>query len=268
MLGARTTEISSFVENYLVYLGTLSCLGLKHSLMASTFNRLCLTTARGPYRVRPRAAVRPRTQYLRLFHASQCHRAESSDPPSDPAEAPPVTTGHQRDSENEENALKELEEMHHQMDKSMITAQETDLEPRIRTEPELMSGDQLGIEVSQKSGELLEEQPQKLPESPLAQKRAAEYKDLLDAARADLERQKMPRRRRRFSQSASQVGLIAMGEHGEGEAAEDEVFEGDDITSLGHGHLEEHREIRHYMRIAAWEMPLLTRMLPTAPTSP
>jgi len=31
----------------------------------------------------------------------------------------------------------------------------------------------------------------------------------------------------------------------------------DDITTLGHGELEKHREMRHYARLAAWEMPLL-----------
>lgn len=31
----------------------------------------------------------------------------------------------------------------------------------------------------------------------------------------------------------------------------------DDITTLGHGELERHREMRHYARLAAWEMPLL-----------
>ena len=32
----------------------------------------------------------------------------------------------------------------------------------------------------------------------------------------------------------------------------------DDITPLGHGELEQHREMRHYARLAAWEMPLLS----------
>ncbi|OAA53386.1 37S ribosomal protein [Niveomyces insectorum RCEF 264] len=42
------------------------------------------------------------------------------------------------------------------------------------------------------------------------------------------------------------------------EQDEDE-FKGDDITSMAHGKLDEHRERRHYARIAAWEMPLLTK---------
>lgn len=52
-------------------------------------------------------------------------------------------------------------------------------------------------------------------------------------------------------------GLMAMGEVEEQDSGEDEEFEGDDITSLGHGELEQHREMREYARIAAWEMPLL-----------
>lgn len=53
-------------------------------------------------------------------------------------------------------------------------------------------------------------------------------------------------------------GFFAMGEAEEQDTGEDEEFEGDDITSLGHGELEQHREMRHYARIAAWEMPLLS----------
>lgn len=53
-------------------------------------------------------------------------------------------------------------------------------------------------------------------------------------------------------------GLMAMGELEEQDSGEDEEFEGDDITSLGHGELEQHREMREYARIAAWEMPLLS----------
>jgi small subunit ribosomal protein S35 len=33
-----------------------------------------------------------------------------------------------------------------------------------------------------------------------------------------------------------------------------------DLTSLGHGELEHHREMRHYARLAAWEMPMLSSM--------
>ncbi|KAL2045788.1 hypothetical protein N7G274_002219 [Stereocaulon virgatum] len=54
-------------------------------------------------------------------------------------------------------------------------------------------------------------------------------------------------------------GLMAMGELNEQDSGEDEEFEGDDITALGHGELEQHREMREYARIAAWEMPLLSK---------
>jgi small subunit ribosomal protein S35 len=40
----------------------------------------------------------------------------------------------------------------------------------------------------------------------------------------------------------------------------DDIMEDDqdDITTLGHGELERHREMRHYARLIAWEMPLLS----------
>ncbi|KAF2840155.1 hypothetical protein M501DRAFT_931917 [Patellaria atrata CBS 101060] len=48
---------------------------------------------------------------------------------------------------------------------------------------------------------------------------------------------------------------------GEKEAvAPDEEFKGDDMSSLAHGELELHRERREYMRLAAWEMPLLSKL--------
>lgn len=37
----------------------------------------------------------------------------------------------------------------------------------------------------------------------------------------------------------------------------DDEFQDDDITSDAHRELEQHREIREYARLAAWEMPLL-----------
>ncbi|KIN06609.1 hypothetical protein OIDMADRAFT_114216 [Oidiodendron maius Zn] len=36
--------------------------------------------------------------------------------------------------------------------------------------------------------------------------------------------------------------------------------EGEDIPTLAHGELEHHREMRHYARLAAWEMPMLATL--------
>ncbi|KAL8951653.1 MAG: hypothetical protein Q9222_002381 [Ikaeria aurantiellina] len=55
-------------------------------------------------------------------------------------------------------------------------------------------------------------------------------------------------------------GLMAMGEIDEQDSGEDEDFDGDDITSIAHGELEQHRELREYARIAAWEMPKLAKL--------
>lgn len=41
----------------------------------------------------------------------------------------------------------------------------------------------------------------------------------------------------------------------------DDVFGEDDMTSMAHAELEEHRELREYARIAAWDMPSLSGML-------
>lgn len=39
---------------------------------------------------------------------------------------------------------------------------------------------------------------------------------------------------------------------------DDDEFKNDDISSIAHAELEQHREIREYARIAAWDMPLLS----------
>jgi hypothetical protein len=39
----------------------------------------------------------------------------------------------------------------------------------------------------------------------------------------------------------------------------DEDYYGDDLTSHGHGELQQHRELREYARLIAWELPLLSR---------
>jgi small subunit ribosomal protein S35 len=46
---------------------------------------------------------------------------------------------------------------------------------------------------------------------------------------------------------------------------EHDEFDEDDITSMAHGKLEEVREMRHYARLAAWEMPLLASEFCLAP---
>lgn len=57
------------------------------------------------------------------------------------------------------------------------------------------------------------------------------------------------------------VGLVNLGVgRGDPDALEeDQEFEYDDISALAHGDLEQIREHREYARIAAWEMPLLSR---------
>ena len=61
-----------------------------------------------------------------------------------------------------------------------------------------------------------------------------------------------------YQEPRPKPGFLSMGELDEFEQAEDPVWENDDITSLAHGELEQHRELRDYARIAAWEMPLLS----------
>lgn len=61
-----------------------------------------------------------------------------------------------------------------------------------------------------------------------------------------------PRKRNTFWNEEEADGEMVTDEVGEDE------FRGDDITSMAHGKLDELRERRHYARLAAWEMPLLS----------
>ncbi|KAH3943005.1 hypothetical protein HBI56_101580 [Parastagonospora nodorum] len=55
---------------------------------------------------------------------------------------------------------------------------------------------------------------------------------------------------------------VAAGFWAEGEESMgvDEDYFGDDLTSHGHGELAKHRQLRHYNRLVAWEMPLLNQL--------
>ncbi|KAL9032574.1 MAG: hypothetical protein Q9214_007908 [Letrouitia sp. 1 TL-2023] len=61
-------------------------------------------------------------------------------------------------------------------------------------------------------------------------------------------------------ESLIREGLFAMDEPDPQNTGEDEDFDGDDISSTAHGELEQHREMREYARIIAWEMPLLSKL--------
>ncbi|KAF2091696.1 hypothetical protein K490DRAFT_23869, partial [Saccharata proteae CBS 121410] len=47
---------------------------------------------------------------------------------------------------------------------------------------------------------------------------------------------------------------------GEPSMGEDEPWQGDDVPSKAHRQLEQMREIRHYARLTAWELPLLHKL--------
>lgn len=86
----------------------------------------------------------------------------------------------------------------------------------------------------------------------------AEFRSMTAQSIAQAERhaphiEKPPRGRLKY-------GFWNMGESNKEEAGEDEVYAGDDLSELGHAELEQHREMREYARIAAWEMPLLSSM--------
>lgn len=63
-------------------------------------------------------------------------------------------------------------------------------------------------------------------------------------------------------------GRMGFWAEGEPSMGKDEDYYGDDLTSLGHGELEQHRELREYARLIAWELPLLNGMSLSSPRFP
>lgn len=90
------------------------------------------------------------------------------------------------------------------------------------------------------------------------QKRAAAFAEIENLANQVEREEPMrfndePERRRGFwaEDDGDEFALVEDG---------DEAFNDDEITSMAHAEVELHREIREYARIAAWDMPLLSRM--------
>ena len=76
--------------------------------------------------------------------------------------------------------------------------------------------------------------------------------DAPDEADGHIQREEPPPRKAKYKET-----FMNMGEYEPFEDADTAEDEEDDISSLAHGELEHHRELRHYARLAAWEMPLL-----------
>jgi small subunit ribosomal protein S35 len=81
----------------------------------------------------------------------------------------------------------------------------------------------------------------------------AEYREILQQSMIDDQPYVLPQRRKKLKQTFMNMGEAEPWEE-EGMLPDDQ----DDITTLAHGELEQHREMRYYARLAAWEMPLLS----------
>jgi small subunit ribosomal protein S35 len=73
--------------------------------------------------------------------------------------------------------------------------------------------------------------------------------------------ERFPPEPQRATSTFAPSGLLAMGEEDPHGSGDDPEFAGDDITSIAHAELDDHREMREYARLAAWELPLLTSEL-------
>ena len=116
------------------------------------------------------------------------------------------------------------------------------------------------IKQLQESGRLTDEYMQSMAEETGDALRSEEFQDHVREFVGTITPQDIRNRKTievPFDGNRQKQGLFNMGEE-PGMGSEDPEFEEDDITSIAHGQLEQHREYREYMRIAAWEMPLLS----------
>lgn len=82
------------------------------------------------------------------------------------------------------------------------------------------------------------------------------HRELEDQIAAELEHLEMTYPAGPVERAPRNQGFFQMGEK-EDIGPDEDDFQGDDISSLGHAELEQTREIREYARLAGWEMPLL-----------
>ena len=82
----------------------------------------------------------------------------------------------------------------------------------------------------------------------------ADAQEFAEMAIARLPRGSTPRRKK------PKNSFLNLGEEEAFDFEDDPEEDHDDLSSLAHGELEQHREMRHYARLAAWEMPLLASM--------
>ncbi len=102
-----------------------------------------------------------------------------------------------------------------------------------------------------------EEDKQSPPENEARMR--SEMQQNVQSALVEYERDKPPEdfiKLPRFKKSFWDMGE----DEEEGIGPEEDNYKGDDLNEQGHEELEYHRELRHYARVAVWEMPLLSSM--------
>jgi small subunit ribosomal protein S35 len=199
--------------------------------MASTLNKLGISALRGAYRIRPRLPCRPLVSQPCPFHTSSTRRNTGAPPPTKPS------------------TIIDSQDVPDELDEDLVY--NTQRAPRNAEEEAMLRRAEEQLTPEEKA--LLDQWKAK------GEANAATAADRFLAEMGD----DPPEAHEHF-----RPGLMAMGEVDEVDVGEDETFKGDDMTSLGHAELDQHREMREYARIAAWEMPLLSSTPLSPPSLP
>ena len=196
--------------------------------MASTLHRLSFATIRCSYRTPARRKRINLTRQIRQFHRTPLYQARGKDEEDEDEDADEVSSSSQNPAGTSSGPFKFALEDLAPEEQTLYKSLPPDQQEEFRLEAKLLHDYYTQPEVAQ-----------------------AMTGDVSKAASEPLMTLEPPPKER-FKE-----GLLALGEDEMEDIGEDPKFEGDDITALGHGELEQHRELREYARIAVWEMPLL-----------
>ena len=247
--------------------------------MASALHRLSVTAIRGAYRIRPRRIIRPPIHPLNNFHTAITFRKDNSNgrPDGFKDAIETFTNVSQEEVIDEDKTSQQSEINATSIAENDATAPSdpstTPIQSSSSANP--LSIDDLPFETDDAFFEELMSSEPLTPEELADHEEATknlppEAANAINALRTEMsefeaemfreldreiEEDEEPPPEKRF-----RPGIMAMGEEDEQDEGDDETFEGDDISSHAHGELEQHREMRNYARIAAWEMPLLSKL--------
>ncbi|KAK6064740.1 hypothetical protein SCUP515_11622 [Seiridium cupressi] len=206
------------------------------------------------------ASRRIAAQYVhsrRPFSSSRAWRSDDNEPPSQAAssDAAPTRRGPQRNQRSDKVVLG-LQEGMTEDEKEAFRAMLSYADNKKISFPARWA-DRPSAESTAAEAERLEDYLASTPSLSQEEDRAFQELDLafnkLDAVATQVQKPVRVHKRSFWGEDEQDQDYLT-------EDIDEDDFSDEDIMSIAHGKLEEHREYREYARIAAWQMPLLSKL--------